>query len=66
MFLLQTLRVRFLSKTTRSLKSLLLKVVIEALISYVTMFFQHIKQCDEANQIIFQTCCKNPDLGSWS
>jgi len=26
------------------------------------MFLQHKKQCDEANETIFQICCKNPDF----
>jgi len=48
----------FVSQTSRSLKISFLKGYNRS-ISYVTMFFQHKKQCDEINETIFQTC-KNP------
>jgi len=51
----------FCFQDNQIIKKLILKGCNKT-ISYVTMFFQHKTQCEETNETIFLTCCKNPNF----
>jgi len=61
LFLQLKLRDAYAPFTVKIVQMLILKGCNRS-ISYVTIFFQHEKQCDETNESSFQTCCKNPNF----